>query len=310
MTSHDFFSDEELSALVAYLKFRSENPLVKEETTTASADGNDVTTEEKGSGNQLILVLVVIVLVVLVISLVVIKKVVTNLASQKDGISEEDKELVNQKFNISYIWKAGWIKGLVAVVVILWLCSLGLDWVMNIGIQQGYAPTQPIAFSHRVHAGSEADGGHEIDCNYCHTGVRKSKHANIPSPNICMNCHREIKKDSDEIKKIYAAIESGKPIEWVRIHNLPDLAYFNHSQHVKVGEIECQKCHGEIQEMDVVSQFSPLTMGWCINCHRETEVNAEGNAYYDKLLELHESKTKEPMTVKDIGGLECAKCHY
>ena len=115
---------------------------------------------------------------------------------------------------------------------------------------------------------------------------------------------------SPEIQNIYNAIDNNQPIEWVRVHNLPDLAYFNHSQHVKVGGLECQTCHGEIQEMDVVYQFAPLTMGWCINCHRETQINTKDNAYYDKLVELHEKKSKKPMTVEDNGGLECAKCHY
>jgi hypothetical protein len=129
-----------------------------------------------------------------------------------------------------------------------------------------------------------------------------------------MNCHGQITKGTitstgtAEIEKIYAAIENNQPIEWVRIHNLPDLAYFNHSQHVAVANIECQTCHGEIQEMEVVQQFSILTMGWCIDCHRTTEINSKGNAYYDQLVELHDSP--DPMTVEDIGGLECAKCHY
>ena len=104
-----------------------------------------------------------------------------------------------------------------------------------------------------------------------------------------------------EIQKIYDANESGVPIEWVRIHNLPDLAYFNHSQHVKVGGIECQTCHGPIEEMEVVYQYSNLTMGWCINCHRETEVNAKGNEYYTKLVELHDETSKNPLKVQDIG---------
>ena len=159
---------------------------------------------------------------------------------------------------------------------------------IQFGVQQGYQPTQPIAFSHEIHAGQ-----YEIECQYCHTGVMISKSANIPSANICMNCHTAIKTESKEIAKIYKAIdydpETGeygdnvKPIEWVRVHNLPDLAYFNHSQHVNVGEIECQTCHGPIEEMAVVKQWSTLTMGWCINCHRETKVNAKGNAYYDQL---------------------------
>ena len=125
-----------------------------------------------------------------------------------------------------------------------------------------------------------------------------------------MNCHSAIKTESVEIQKIYAAVENNKPIEWDRIHNLPDLSYFNHAQHVKVGNQECQTCHGEIQEMEVVQQHSLLTMGWCIDCHRETEVNSKGNDYYDRLLEYHTKKTTSPMTVENIGGLECSKCHY
>jgi hypothetical protein len=175
-----------------------------------------------------------------------------------------------------------------------------------VGIQQGYQPTQPIAFSHALHAGQ-----YEINCNYCHTSVYKSKNANIPSANICMNCHSQIKKESPEIQKIYRAIENNKPIEWVRIHNLPDLAYFNHSQHTQVGKIECQTCHGPIQTMDVVYQYSPLTMGWCINCHRETPLNTEGNKYYDNLVKLHDQANKgAAFTVSSNGGTECSKCHY
>jgi Cytochrome c7 and related cytochrome c len=197
--------------------------------------------------------------------------------------------------------------------------SLGFKAVINglysVGVQQGYAPKQPIAFSHKLHAGA-----YEIDCNYCHTGAMKGKSATIPSVNICMNCHRAVKTESPLIQKLWAAADwqpetlsfgpNQKPIEWVRIHNLPDLAYFNHSQHVSVAGLECQTCHGPIQEMDVVKQYSLLTMGWCIDCHRKTDVNAKGNAYYDKLVELHKAANKEPMKVQDNGGLECAKCHY
>jgi hypothetical protein len=193
-----------------------------------------------------------------------------------------------------------------------------IDGLYSVGVAQGYMPTQPIAYSHKLHAGT-----YQINCNYCHTSVYKGKSANIPSANICMNCHNAIKTESPEIAKIYEAIgwdpESRsyiegyeqKPIEWVRIHNLPDLAYFNHSQHTNVGGIDCQTCHGPIQEMEVVYQYSTLTMGWCINCHRETEVNTADNAYYDKLVELHEeSKAVGNLKVEDIGGLECSRCHY
>lgn len=194
--------------------------------------------------------------------------------------------------------------------IVIWLFLFvvlkeSLDGMYGIGIQQGYAPKQPIAYSHKLHAGQ-----YKIDCNYCHTGVNRGKSATIPSANICMNCHGVIKKESPEIQKIYAAIEQNRPIEWVRVHNLPDLAYFNHAQHVNVGNVQCQTCHGEIEKMEVVEQRSSLTMGWCIDCHRKTEVNTKDNAYYDKLVALHRKESKEPLKVANIGGLECSKCHY
>ena len=194
----------------------------------------------------------------------------------------------------------------VAIWLFLFVATkMSIDGLYSIGIQQGYAPKQPIAYSHKLHAGQ-----YKIDCNYCHTGVNKGKSATIPAANICMNCHGVIKKESPEIQKIYRAIETDTPIEWIRVHNLPDLAYFNHAQHVNVGNVQCQSCHGEIQKMEVVEQRSSLTMGWCIDCHRKTEVNTKDNAYYDKLVALHRKESKEPLKVANIGGLECSKCHY
>jgi hypothetical protein len=125
-----------------------------------------------------------------------------------------------------------------------------------------------------------------------------------------MNCHSSIKTGSPEIQKIYKSIENNEPIEWVRVHNLPDLAYFNHSQHVNVAGLDCENCHGDIKKMEVVEQRSSLTMGWCIDCHRQTDVNTKGNAYYDKLVQVHEQEGKGTLKVEDIGGLECSKCHY
>lgn len=170
----------------------------------------------------------------------------------------------------------------------------------GVGLSQGYQPDQPIWFSHKIHAGT-----YEIDCQYCHTGASKGKNAWIPSTNVCMNCHKAIKvgtiSGEAEISKIYNAYDNDIPIEWVRIHNLPDLAYFNHQQHVVAGQVECQTCHGPIEEMDVVYQYAPLSMGWCINCHRETEVQSD----------LYEALGRDDVhTVEDIGGLDCARCHY
>ncbi len=192
----------------------------------------------------------------------------------------------------------------------------------NVGVHTGYQPVQPIKFSHQLHAGIN-----KIECQYCHGGAFKSKNASIPSANVCMNCHNTITgsehydgETSPEIAKIYRALDwnpetrtygnNPKPIQWVRIHNLPDFAYFNHSQHVTVAGVECQTCHGPIETMEEVYQYSPLTMKWCVDCHKATDVKSD-NKYYEDLIKAHESiKKGEKMTAAMIGGLECGKCHY
>lgn len=310
MTSFDF-SDDELDAVIEYIKSETiKGPPAKE--VAVAVDGQQVT-PQSAIDPTLITVFLVILLVILVLILIVLFvliSVLTKYLKQKSDISEEDKDLVFQKFNIgSYVRSPAfiWVATFIFTALVL---KTVIDGLFNIGVQQGYAPAQPIAFSHKVHAGD-----FQIDCNYCHTGVRTSKSANIPSVNICLNCHSAIVKVtgsdelSPEIQKIYDAKNNNQPIEWVRVHNLPDLAYFNHAQHFNVGGIECQTCHGPIEEMEVVSQFTNLTMGWCIDCHRTTEIKTD-NGYYDKLVEIHSANSKKPMIVEDIGGLECAKCHY
>lgn len=207
---------------------------------------------------------------------------------------------------------------------------------INLGRQQNYEPEQPIFYSHKVHAGIN-----QINCLYCHGGAQEGKHANIPSVNVCMNCHMAINEyageklftaegkevnGTEEIKKLYsyAGFETGKPwdatkakpIEWTKIHNLPDHVYFNHSQHVSVGKVQCQTCHGEITKMDEVKQFAELSMGWCINCHRETKVQFADNGFYSIYEKYHEElkngvrDSTKGITVENIGGTECQKCHY
>jgi mono/diheme cytochrome c family protein len=251
--------------------------------------------------------------------------------------------LVQGQEPVSIMEEAGWFWGrliknkgfvtLATVVITVAFLSQLYGWMMGIGMEQNYQPEQPIAFSHKLHAGDN-----QIDCNYCHSSARHSKHSGIPSANVCMNCHMyvdgseitnangELKyggEGSPEIAKIYAAIGwdatnreyiegyEQQPIKWVRIHNLPDLAYFNHSQHVNAGQLKCQECHGPVETMEEVYQYSELTMGWCINCHRETEVQFEKNEYYqDFHTELSEKYHGEKITAEKIGGLECGKCHY
>lgn len=307
MPNHDFLSDDEILNILAYVQDET-----NKEAAPATADAGGATAGGQAAAAPvnttlllaIIIGLVVLLFIVLAIMLLLIS-VLTKYVRQEKELSEEEEEFLNQRLNLGKVLKSQAFIGIVSFVFVAVAAKATVDGLFSIGVQQGYAPEQPIQFSHKLHAGY-----YEIDCQYCHTGVEKSKSANIPSANICMNCHNAIKTTSPEIKKIYAAIENDEPIQWVRVHNLPDLAYFNHAQHVNVGGLECAECHGNIEEMEVVQQHSLLTMGWCIDCHRKTELNAKGNEYYDKLVQLHESNSKNPMVVEDIGGLECAKCHY
>lgn len=178
---------------------------------------------------------------------------------------------------------------------------------------EGYAPDQPIKFSHQIHAGNN-----KTECLYCHHEADNSKSAGIPSVSTCMNCHNVVKTGTNsgnfEINKITRALNSGRPIEWIRIHNLPDHAYFNHSQHFVVGKVECQTCHGQVEKMHILKQESNLSMGWCVNCHRDTKVDFEGNKYYTTFKghnnNFKSGKKEEEPHVDDVGGIDCSKCHY
>jgi mono/diheme cytochrome c family protein len=315
MTAFTSYKDDQIMSIVAYIKSEADKPDAPAAGTQVAGGGAAQPSIPSGYLDA-ILVGMIIILVLMLVILGLISSALKKYLNEKQ-LTEEDKEVVNSPITFSAFARSPGFIFLVIFVVAAISFKTVIDGLYSIGVQQGYQPKQPIAFSHKLHAGA-----YEINCKYCHTGAMKGKQANIPSPNICMNCHSQIKKESPEIQKIYAAIGydvatasytgKQKPIEWVRIHNLPDLAYFNHSQHVNVGGIECQTCHGPIQEMEVVKQYSLLTMGWCIDCHRKTNVNNEGNAYYDKLVQIHEaSKGKgNKMKVEDIGGLECSKCHY
>ncbi|RKD12435.1 cytochrome C [Pelobium manganitolerans] len=321
-------SDADIDNILAYVE---EAGAKKPEAATA-AGGATAAAEDTGVSSFMIIGLVAVVLIAFLV-IVVLNRVigtlerllVTKEAEQNVYVEDEEAE-AEEKDRFRVVKQLAKNKKFVFFVVLALLITLGSFGYMdmwNTGVQTGYQPVQPIKFSHQLHAGTN-----QIDCQYCHSGAWKSKNATIPSLNICMNCHKYVQATdkyngeiSPEIQKIYTALDynpetqkygnNTRPIEWVRIHNLPDLAYFNHSQHVSVAGIECQKCHGPIQEMEEVYQYSPLTMKWCINCHKETEVNSKGNAYYDKVIAAHDSiKKGEKVTAAVLGGLECGKCHY
>jgi mono/diheme cytochrome c family protein len=296
-----------------------------------AATATDATAETKATGSEtssdtyaIILLGVGVILLVLVSVLGSVKTSLESLVNEKKGIVTEPKPVRTPVENFKH-WASGNKKlvAIIGLILVIWVAKQGWDGLMGIGVYQGYAPEQPIKFSHKLHAGDN-----KIACVYCHSGVEKSKHANIPSANVCMNCHMYIQEGptygKEEIGKIYSALDynpetrkygkNQKPIKWIRVHSLPDHAYFNHSQHVAVGKIECAECHGPIDSMEVVQQYSPLTMGWCIDCHRKTEVDYKDNKYYE---ELHKKFVNDPsykkgdkFTIGSIGGLECSKCHY
>lgn len=310
MPNHDFLSAGDIDNVIAYIVKESENPTPVATASSGAATGADAKagkgSDDSGFLAPVIGILLVTLIVVIALLLVVINLMNKLIDQKRENLDEVELDQLEGKINWSVLFGHPLFRGVLAFVLVVMIGKGVYDKVYSIGIEQGYAPEQPIAFSHKLHAGM-----YEIDCNYCHNGVNRGKSATIPSANICMNCHNTIKIESPEIRKIWKAVEKNKPIKWVRIHNLPDLAYFNHAQHVKVGQIECEKCHGPVKEMEVVEQYSPLTMGWCINCHRETVVKSEGNAYYDKMVEIHQANYgKGTMKVEDIGGLECSKCHY
>jgi hypothetical protein len=281
------------------------------------------------SDNTILYGLLTLILAVIGLTLLQVNSNLKKLTDEKEGI----RSPAPVPF---YRNKAYLLMGI--IVLFLFGGYFLVQGAMGLGRQQGYQPVQPIYYSHKVHAGDN-----QISCLYCHGGAQDSKHANIPPVNVCMNCHMAVKdyggkplthedgssvNPNAEIQKLYQYAgwnptsktydKPGKPIEWVRIHNLPDLVYFNHSQHVKVGRIQCQTCHGEIQKMNEVSQFADLSMGWCVNCHRTTNVQfnddeGHGNKFYSIYEKFHEdikNHKYDSVTVEKIGGTECQKCHY
>jgi hypothetical protein len=329
--SKQALSDKDVDAILDYVD--SYKPTIDTAKTPGGAEGGD------DESNSLVFGILTLILAVVAFILLQINSNLRKLSDEKEGIHRG--EPVPFYRNKTYLM-AG----------VLLLFAIGgyfiVDAAMGLGRMKGYQPAQPIFYSHKVHAGTN-----QISCLYCHGGAQDSKQASIPSVNVCMNCHVAIKEytgeaitredgtgvnGTAEIQKLYAYAgwnpdtksynpdnngdgipDGAHPIEWIKIHNLPDHVYFNHSQHIKVGKVQCQTCHGNIQEMPEVHQFAELSMGWCINCHRETKVDfynkndSSGNKFYSIYEKFHKdlkSGKMDSVTVENIGGTECQKCHY
>ena len=323
MNAFPNLSNEDIDNILAYTDYVPPKP-----TPPPGAPVTQTTTSS--STNDIIIILLSFVLLVLVILLYLINKTLKSLVEQNTVFADPK----TNKKGIP-LWKA-FAKNqfLVFVSVIFLLFSsayYAYGYMLQVGVDQGYMPIQPIHYSHKIHSGAN-----QIECQYCHSSAKKSKHSGIPSLNVCMNCHQNIAEYNgeedlekgytrefytNEIKKLYKAVGwdensqsytgETEPVKWIRIHNLPDFVYFNHAQHVTVAGVDCKKCHGPVEEMEILYQHSSLTMGWCINCHRETNVKLKDNEYYAK---IHEELSKkygvEELTAAQMGGLECGKCHY
>ena len=320
-------SDEDIDNILAYTSEQAPSAPAAVPGAPVAATG-DVAADDSGVSNNIILGVLSLVMMMLVVMLFLVNNMLTKITGAKGlEVAQKDRSVMN----IFKAYAKNQFLVLVSAILLLLVSAyFAYGWMMQIGVDQGYEPVQPIHYSHRIHAGENG-----IDCKYCHSAARVGKHSNIPSLNVCMNCHKNISEVAEttateehskafydgEIAKLYDAVGwdkslqkytgKTKPVKWVRIHNLPDHVYFNHSQHVTVAGVECQTCHGPVEEMEIMKQHAPLTMGWCINCHRETNVKVEDNAYYKK---IHEELSKKygvsQLTAAQMGGLECGKCHY
>ena len=322
MTNYPQFSNEQIDNILAYTNYTPPAPAAAVATAETVSQGSDISV-------NIILAVTIVIFTILIVMLFLVQRTLIKIANAS-GVKIEPEP----KRNIRPLWKAvvenQFIMFVLVIGFLLSSAYFTYGYLMQIGIDQGYAPIQPIHYSHKIHAGAN-----QIECKYCHSSARVSKHSGIPSLNVCMNCHEYIgeyngeedlengyTKDfyTNEIKKLYNAVGwdeenqvytgNTQPVKWIRIHNLPDFVYFNHAQHAQVAKIECQTCHGPVEEMEILYQYSPLTMGWCIDCHRESNVDKD-NEYYQK---VHEELSKkygvEKLTVAQLGGIECAKCHY
>jgi cytochrome c2 len=326
MTVFGDLSDGDVANVISYVRTE-----YKKEQTAATPAAGAAAGQETGPSNMVVFGLIGVIIIALIVILVLNKVISTleRLVANRPALAPEEVTAEQEKGPSKGLLLAKALvknkKFVFFVILCFTIFSSSWTWVIlwNTNVHTGYQPVQPIKFPHDLHAGAM-----QINCQYCHSGAYKSKNASIPSLNVCMNCHKVIttrmgaKEPSAEIAKIYDALgydpatqkyDSTKmhPIQWVRVHNLPDLAYFNHSQHVKVQGLKCQTCHGPVETMKEVYQYSPVTMKWCIQCHKRTEINIKGNAYYEKMEQVHELIRKGgKVTEAMMGGIECGKCHY
>ena len=206
------------------------------------------------------------------------------------------------------VYMKKFLGAIAALIALGALATFVILQARQIGFNQGYAPDQPVAFSHKLHAGDL-----KMDCQYCHFGADKGRHAGVPPTGLCLNCHSKVKTTSPEIKKLQKAVDSGENIQWVKVNHLADFAYFNHAQHVNVAGVSCQKCHGAVETMEVYYQKEKLSMGWCINCHRDNGIAPPKD--HDEMMKSYRDTQEGYPSGAHLrkgyrAGGDCSKCHY
>jgi cytochrome c551/c552 len=333
---------EEINAIFDYIDAQPDPATVTGGGDGASAEGAAGMEEEEEGGLSWIWIIIGLMFVVVIMAVGGVRRQLNNA-----GKDAADEKSYGEEFK-TWAWKNRKYVGLGGLVIVIALIVNLFLAGYSIGVVENYQPSQPIAFPHDIHTGTNG-----IDCKYCHNSVTKSKSAGLPTVNVCMNCHKQIKgrtpAQAEKITAIYEAAGwdgnqyTGKtsPIVWNKVHVLPDHVYFNHSQHVVVGGLDCKQCHGDMTKQNETARVVPvselnqvegnipltkatLTMGWCIECHGEKEVSegaldTKGSGYYDEIHKRLLNNDKKlygkyledgKVTVKELGGWECAKCHY
>jgi mono/diheme cytochrome c family protein len=355
MTPFPSLAKEDIDAIFTYVD--TWEPPVATSVAATGAEGDD---KKKGGVKMWLVILVGTLLIVTFAALGVRKKIAYVDATQNGEEIDEDKSMMDKLG--TWIMR-NWLFSVVIFVVMLFAgLADTLTRLATVGVYEDYQPSQMIAYDHSLHAGTM-----EIDCRYCHNSVEKSKHAGLPTTNVCMNCHSQIHESKagtgkEEIAKLHLAagydadkmaynkdkqgnVITGDPIVWNKAHNLPDHVFFSHKQHVNVGGVDCMQCHGDVKsytlgrvstleeinalvdnpdhgDKNLVKLTKPLlTMGWCIECHDTKQIDVGPTAANPYYQEIHNRLTLRPdvykkikedgeSTVKELGGWECAKCHY
>ena len=356
-------SADEIKDIMAYVQNPPDVSSTAADAGAECPNVDEIPLEEEGFEAGIWFLILLILFLIIALSAAGVGRTLTSALLEERGLQPLEDATYAERLKL-WLWNNRVAASLVGLFCVAYGVVMGYQTLMGIGVVAGYMPDQPVKFIHSVHVCEN-----EVDCKYCHHSAYESKHAGIPSANVCMNCHKAVKKGSrygeTEISKIYAAIGfdpetstymdgsgqngytlpqdnyGGEPLKWNKVHNLPDHVFFSHQQHVVVGGLACQNCHGDVGTYSVgrVAQVEDinklvndypgliqlskptLTMGWCIECHNKAEVSLAKSGYYEEIHnrlkgsvrgneELRRYLKDESITVKELGGWECAKCHY